>query len=439
MNLYSLTFLYMFLPCSVAAYHLTPKRGKNAILLLISLAFYTLAEPKYLVLLVGSVLFDYAACLMMEYCGGRTALCRGLMAFVISKNLLLVAFLSSLTRNRELWRPLGLMVCLVTSLGYVLDVYLGRCECEHNLIDFGLFCLLFCKLPAGPLVRWEELRGQLKERRASLSQISDGIVMYIQGLAKKVLIGSGMTALYDQLRILDQSLLSAWLMTAALAFAVYFNLSALCDMARGLGRLFSLELPRNFYYPYQARSVTDFVSRFNMTVTDFFSVYLTPSASVGAQRGRTMVLHLFVLTCIWGLWFGFRVNFIIWGLYFVLFQLLESLGMGKLLQRVPTLLARVYTFAVVLVSFVIFAGNNVSQSLYYIGAMLGMRQTYTSQAMYLASSNYMLLIVAAVLSTSLANMLLRRLRGKVPVFSTLCSLALNLTLVVLSTAFLLIQ
>ena len=438
MNLYSLTFLYLFLPTSVVVYHITPRRVKNAVLLLISLAFYTLAEPKCLVLLAGSVLFDYACCLLMEYSGRKSRVSRAAMLFVLVKNLAMVAFLSSFTQNRELWRPLGLMVCLVTSLGYVLDVYLGNCECEHNLIDFALFCLLFCKLPAGPLVRWEELHGQLKGREASLSQIGDGIVIFIQGLAKKVIVGAGMTALYEQLRVLEQSLLSSWLMTAALALGVYFNLSALCDMARGVGKMFSFELPRNFYYPYQSRSVTEFVGRFNITVTRFFSAYVSPQ-QLAMRPEQARVVALILSTCVWGLWFGFRVNFIIWGLYFVLFQLLEQLGIGRLLQQVPALFARIYTFAVVLISFVIFSGNNVSQSLYYIGAMLGRTRSATNQAVYLASSNYVLLALGLILCTSLAHMGLRWLRARVPAFSTLLGIFLNLTLVVLSTAFLLIR
>lgn len=439
MNIDSLTFLYLFLPVSVAVYHLTPQRAKNAVLLGISLVFYTLAQPTYLVLLAGSVLFDYACGLLMEELGRRSVASRAAVAFVVVKNLALVALVSSLTQNRELWRPLGLMVCLITSLGYVLDVYNGSCECEHNVVDFGLFCLLFCKLPAGPLVRWQELRGQLKERRPSLTQIGDGIVLFIQGLAKKVIVGAGMTALYEQLRVLEQSLLSSWLMTAALALGVYFNFSALCDMARGIGMMFSFELPRNFYYPYQARSVTNFVSRFNITVTRFFSAYLPKPEALRMKPERANVVVLILTTCVWGLWFGFRVNFIIWGLYFVLFQLLEQLGVGRVLERIPALFARIYTFAVVLISFVIFAGNNVSQSLYYIGAMLGRTRSTTNQAMYLASSNYVLLILGFLLCTSLVHSGLRWMRTKVPAFSTLLGVLLNLTLVVLSTAFLLIQ
>lgn len=441
MSLYSLTFIYLFLPLSVLIYYITPARAKNAILVLISLAFYTLAEPRYLPLMLGSVLFDYICCRVMEHAGGQ--LRRVLMMAVFAKNAMLVILLSAFTQNRELWSPLGVMIYAVTSLGYTIDVYSGEIPPEHNLIDFALFCVLFVKLPAGPLVRWNELSGQLKSRRPSLTLISEGVILYIQGLAKKVLIGSSMTAVYDQLAAFprtSQSVVSSWMMTAALAFAIYFNLSSLCDMARGLGKMFSLELPRNFYYPYQSRSVTEFVSRFNITVSDFFRAYLPESWRGKNKTGAQMVLGLAVVTLLWGCWFGFRVNFIIWALYFVLFQLIEKLGLGTLLSKIPALFSRLYTFAVVLLSFVIFAGNSVDQSIRYFKAMLnlGGPKLYTDRAMYIVSSNYVLLIIAFVLCTSLTHTLLRRLHKKVPMFSNLLSIAINTVLLLISTAFLVV-
>jgi len=433
----------LFLPFSVLIYYITPKRAKNAILVLISLSFYTLAEPKYLPLMVGSVLFDYAVCRLMERLDDKEKLRKALMLTVLIKNAMLVILLSAFTQNRELWRPLGVMIYAVTSLGYTLDVYERETECEHNLIDFALFCVLFVKLPAGPLVRWNELRGQIKDRRPSLSTMSEGVILYIQGLAKKVLIGGNMTAIYDQLAAFsrsEQSVVSSWLMTAALAFAIYFNLSSLCDMARGLAKMFSLELPRNFYYPYQSRSVTEFVSRFNITVSDFFRAYLPERLRGELQNGTALVLNIGIVTLFWGAWFGFRVNYIIWGLYFVLFQLLEKLGLGTLLKKLPVLFTRMYTFAVVLLSFVIFAGNNVDQSIRYFKTMLGIGspKLYTDTAMYIASSNYILLIIAFVLCTSLVHTLLVSLRKKVPVFCQIVNIVINTLLLVVSTAFLVV-
>jgi len=443
LNLYSLTFIYLFLPLSVLVYYATPKRAKNAILVLISLSFYTMAEPKYLPLMVGSVLFDYCASRLIESFDTKEKVRKVLMLFVLIKNALLVILLSSFTQNRELWRPLGVMIYAITSLGYTLDVYKRETQCEHNLIDFALFCVLYVKLPAGPLVRWNELRDQIKDRRPSLSMISDGVVLYIQGLAKKVIIGSTMTSIYDRLAAFtpsEQSVVSSWLMTAALAFAIYFNLSSLCDMARGLAKIYSIELPRNFCYPYQSRSITEFVSRFNITVSNFFRAYLPERLRDAPLTGTAMVLNIGIVTLFWGVWFGFRVNFIIWGLYFVLFQLLEQLGLGTTLKKIPVLFSRLYTFAVVLLSFVIFAGNNVDQSIRYFTTMLGLGnpKLYTDPAMYIASSNYILLILACIFCTNLASTILAKLRKKVPVFSELLSSVLNAVLLLLSTAFLLV-
>ncbi|MEG1428446.1 MAG: hypothetical protein RSC64_01500 [Hydrogenoanaerobacterium sp.] len=443
MNLYSLTFIYMFLPASVIFYYIMPRKLKNTVLLLISLAFYTLAEPRYLPLLLCCVLCDYIVYRLMESYEENILLRRGLILFVILKAAGLVVLLSSFTPNRELWRPLGVMVYAVTSLGYGLDIYSGQIKPEHNIIDFALFCLFFVKLPAGPLVRWDDMKQQLKEPKASLTLVSEGVLLYIQGLAKKVLLGGSMTAVYDSLASfprMGQSVVSSWLMVVSLAFAVYFNLSSLCDMARGLGKMFSVDLPRNFYYPYQSRNVTEFVGRFNISVTSFFSAYLPKSWVDDSGKGWQPVFGLAAVTLLWGAWFGFKVNFIIWALYFILFQLLEKLWWGSFLKKLPTLLSRVYTFAVVLMSFVIFAGNSVEQSIGYFKTMLniGYPPLYTDKAMYIFSSNYVLLAVSFVLCTSLVNMLMVKLRRRVPAFYSLLMIALNTGLLLVTTTFLVV-
>lgn len=424
-------------------YYAAPNRAKNAVLVLISLGFYALAEPRYLPLLVASVLADYLCARLMELFDNRPRVRAALFLLTLGKAVWMVASLSHFTQNRELWEPLGVLIYAVTSVGYCADVFRRQIRCEHNLVDFALFSVLFCKLPAGPLVRWEKFSPQLKGRKPSLSMLGEGLFLYLQGLAKKILLGNNMTQLYDQLaaiRMENQSLVSAWMMTAALAFAIYFNLSSLCDMARGLGRMFSLELPRNFYYPYQSRGVGEFVSRFNITVTSFFDAYLPERLRGEKHTGVDMVLHIAVLTLLWGAWFGFGVNYIIWALYFVLFQLLEKLGLGAIIEKIPALFARIYTFAVVLLSFVIFAGNNVDQSIGYFMAMLnlGGPKFATDDALYIASSNYILLLIAFALCTTFVDTALKKLRKRTPVFCSLFEVALGAALLALSTAFLLV-
>ena len=443
MNFYSLTFIYMFLPASVMFYYVAPPKARAPVLLLISIGFYTLAEPRYLLLMIGSVLADYIIFRIMDKHSEKQLLRRVLMLSVFIKTALLVVLLSSFTANRELWRPLGVMVYAITSMGYGLDIYSGEAKPERNIIDFALFCVLFVKLPAGPLVRWNNIKEQIKTPKYSLTLVSEGAVLYIQGLAKKVLIGSNMTLIYNQLASLPstgQSVVSSWLMTVALAFAVYFNLSSLCDMARGLGKMFSIELPRNFYYPYQSRNITEFVGRFNITVTDFFAAYMPKSWRDETQKGTGIVLGIGFLTLLWGVWFGFKVNFIIWALYFVFFQLLEKLGLGAFLEKIPTLLSRVYTFAVVLLSFVIFAGNSVEQSVGYFKTMLtiGSPPLYTDKAMYILSSNYVLLVIAFVLCTSLVHTFMIKMRKRLPAFTSLFSIGINTGLLLLATTFLVV-
>lgn len=438
----SIWFIFFFLPLSLAVYYLAGPRGRTAALVGISLLFYLLCEPKFLWLMALSVTADYGMYRLMERHDDQNRIRRAICAAVVIKNGLLFLGMSVFTQLRGSSMPLGLAVYTLTSLGYLVDVYNGDEVYEHSFLRFALLNIFYGKLLSGPLMRYGQIREQLREKKYSLSRISDGAVLFIQGVAKQVLLGRGLSSLYQELKAMENtghSVLSVWLLTVSLALGLYFTLSGYCDIARGLGKMYQLELPRNFYYPYQSRSITDFVGRFNISVTEFYKQYIYSPLGADLQGGVSSVLNITLVTLLWGVWFGFRVNFILWALYFTAFIFLERGVWGRFLTRLPVFFTRVYTFAVVLFSFVIFSGQSVGESWFYITSMFGLAglPPYNDQTLYLFSSYGALLGLGLLLSTSAVNMAAGWASKKHPHLTSAVSVVFNVSLLVLTLAFIL--
>ena len=272
MQLASFTFLYLFLPVSLVVYYLFPRRMRYGVLLGISFLFFLLGDPASLLFLSVSITADYGLGLLMERFEEKNRWRRIIMLTMVAKNLLFFFGVSCYCQLCGIQTPLGLAVCTLLGTGYAVDIYNGEALYEHNWGKFMLSHVLFMKLPAGPLVRYRMLREQFSPKKVSPAQMSDSIPLFIQGIAKQVILGVPIQQLYAILSGFSQSehsVFSLWLMPLCAAMSLYFTLSGYCDMARGLGGMFGITLPRNFYYPYQSRSVTDFVGRFNISVTSY--------------------------------------------------------------------------------------------------------------------------------------------------------------------------
>ncbi|HCB65328.1 MAG TPA: hypothetical protein DEP43_05125 [Ruminococcaceae bacterium] len=442
MQLASLSFLYLFLPASLAVYYLFPRRMRYGVLLAVSLAFFLLNDPVSLLFLSVSVTADYALGLLMERFEQQNRRRRAIMLVMVGKNLLLFFGISCYCQLHGMATPLGLSVCTLLGTGYAVDIYNGEALYEHNWGKFLLAHTLFMKLPAGPLVRYRTLREQFLPKKADFARMSEPIALFIQGVAKQAILGSPIRQLYDTLSSFsraDHSVFSLWLMPLCAAMSLYFTLSGYCDMARGLGGMFGISLPRNFYYPYQSRSITDFVGRFNISVTDYLKTYIYHPLGEDSGGFASSALNIGVVTLLWGIWFGFRINYLLWGAFFVLLILLERSVWGKILIKLPVFFLRIYTFALVLLSFVIFNGRSVGQSLFFFQGMLGLGglPMATSPILYLLSQYAPYLVLAVLFSTSLPHSLKGALRKKSPAAASAVGMVFYGGLLFLSTGFLL--
>ena len=426
MQLASLSFLYLFLPASLAVYYLFPRRMRYGVLLAVSLAFFLLNDPVSLLFLSVSVTADYALGLLMERFEQQNRRRRAIMLVMVGKNLLLFFGISCYCQLHGMATPLGLSVCTLLGTGYAVDIYNGEALYEHNWGKFLLAHTLFMKLP----------------KKADFARMSEPIALFIQGVAKQAILGSPIRQLYDTLSSFsraDHSVFSLWLMPLCAAMSLYFTLSGYCDMARGLGGMFGISLPRNFYYPYQSRSITDFVGRFNISVTDYLKTYIYHPLGEDSGGFASSALNIGVVTLLWGIWFGFRINYLLWGAFFVLLILLERSVWGKILIKLPVFFLRIYTFALVLLSFVIFNGRSVGQSLFFFQGMLGLGglPMATSPILYLLSQYAPYLVLAVLFSTSLPHSLKGALRKKSPAAASAVGMVFYGGLLFLSTGFLL--
>ncbi|MCM1535510.1 MAG: MBOAT family protein [Clostridium sp.] len=402
----SIIFLFRFLPIFIICYFLAPKRMKNVILFLGSLIFYAWGEPVYVTLMLFSTIVDYALGRLIDANRGKPA-AKVFLATSVAVNLLLLGVFKL---------HIGISFYTLQVMSYTIDVYRGEAKVQKNILDFGVFVSLFPQLIAGPIVRYKSVADSLHDRPVDINKISYGVKRFVTGLAKKVLIADNAGELWEIISVMDygsMSVLSAWLGAVALAFRIYFNLSGYSDMAIGLGEILGFHFPENFNYPYLSSSVTEFGDRWFISLGSWFREYVyTPLG--GSRKGlRRQMINILVVWALMGIWYGVGVNFLVWGLWFAVFVVLEKLFLGKALNGLPKLFRRVYTGLVVLFGWVIFSSETVTGALRYVKAMFNLNQgsVLDARGLYLGGEYLMLLVIAAVASTPVISGRIQKLKS----------------------------
>ena len=338
--------------------------------------------------------------------------------------------------------PIGISFYTFQILSYTIDVYRGDALPQRSLVDFGAYVSMFPQLIAGPIVRYSDVARQLKHRTHSLEKASLGVRRLLIGLGKKVLIANQLgqlTVLFRESR--QPSVLYVWVYAAAFALQIYFDFSGYSDMAIGLGKIFGFDLLENFNYPFISRSVSEFWRRWHMSLGGWFRDYLyIPLGGNRVSRPR-WALNLLVVWSLTGLWHGAAWNFVLWGLLFALLLALEKLWLGRLMEKLPGWLVRIPVLAVLLVSFVLFNADSLSQALSDTAGMFGLGDLPLTSAdtLYHLRSYGPLLLLAMVGATPLPRNAVRRLEGSrvlpwlEPV--ALCALLLAVTAFLVSGSF----
>ena len=427
MRFSSLPFLFGFLPLTLALYFAAPPRWRNLVLLLTSLVFYGWGEPVYLGIMVLSILIDYTHGLLVERYRSRDKLARWFVAESVILNLGLLGFFKywdffaeNLSRlpgitlpALGLPLPIGISFFTFQTMSYTIDVYRRDAPAQRDIVAFGAYVTMFPQLVAGPIVRYREVAAELKERVNTTADFAAGAGRFTVGLAKKVLLANSIGALWDaELAAQSAGMLTAlggWLGIAAYGFQIYFDFSGYSDMAIGMGRMLGFHFPENFARPYTAASVTEFWRRWHISLTTWFREYLYIPLG-GSRRGTARtVRNIFIVWLCTGFWHGASWNFILWGLHFFLWLMLEKYLLKDFLQRLPRWLRHAYTLLVVFAGWGIFAMEDLSVCGGYFRVCFGGGALWSAVDGYYLRTYAVLLVLLTVGSANTVKSVWERL------------------------------
>ena len=426
----SVIFLFWYLPAVLAVYYLIPRKYRNLWLFAVNLVFYGWGEPVYIFLMLFSVAINYVSGRLIALWRqdrpkkAKAALIVNtavnlLLLIVFKYSDLLVSTFNSLfgagVRAPGLALPIGISFYTFQSMSYPIDVYRGDAACQRDFIKFGTFVSLFPQLIAGPIVRYKDIADRLEDRRESIEQFSSGAARFAVGLGKKVLLANNIGALWDRYAAASSlTLAGAWLGALAFSLQLYFDFSGYSDMAIGLGRMLGFEFLENFRYPYISRSVTEFWRRWHISLGTWFRDYLYIPLG-GNRRGlRRQLLNILIVWSLTGLWHGANWTFLLWGLYYAFFLILEKVFLLRYLKR-SRVLGRVYTLTAAVFGWVLFQLDSPGKVFAYWKAMLGLAGTGLAGAedLYLARSFGSVLLISVLAATPLGKRIYDRFSPQV--------------------------
>ncbi len=421
----SIPFLYFFLPIVLLLYFIVPKKLKNSVLLLSGLVFYAWGEPKYVVIMIISILVGYVFGLLIERFRGKklsklfmilsVMVDLGLLVYFKYVDFFIENFNNATGLGIPLLRialPIGISFYTFQILSYTVDVYRGTVPAQKNPINLGAYISMFPQLIAGPIVRYSDVEKELRSRTHSLEKAYDGIIRFCVGLGKKILIANALGELCETFKATDEKTVAFyWLYAIAFSLHIYFDFSGYSDMAIGLGKIFGFTFMENFNYPYISKSVTEFWRRWHMSLGQWFRDYVY--IPLGGNRVSTLkhLRNIFVVWFLTGFWHGADWNFIVWGLYFAVLLTIEKMWLGKHLAK-SNVLSRIYLLFLIIISFVIFNAASMGEALQYIGGMFGIGAVgfAGAQWLYYLTSYAFILIIAAVGATPIPKKAVEHLR-----------------------------
>lgn len=419
----SITFLFYFLPILLIIYFIVPKKFENLVLFIFSLFFYFYGEPKYGFLLLLSCVINYIMGSLIDrhrkY--GKIFLIIALLYDIGS--LLYFKYLDFFIENINnifkseiplfhIIMPIGISFFTFQTISYVVDIYNKKVEPSKSFLNFATYVCLFPQLVAGPIVRYETIANELKNRVSNFDTFALGVKRFTIGLAKKVLIANLLGEMCTSLASLSNGSVMSYLLEAVgYTLQIYFDFSGYSDMAIGLGLFFGFHFLENFNYPLIASSITDFWRRWHISLSSFFRDYVY--IPLGGNRVSLLkwIRNIFIVWFLTGFWHGASWNFILWGLYFAVILVLEKKIYGKYLNNTKVF-KYIYTIVLVVISFVIFNSQSLNDIKIFLTSMFGLNNLplINTETLYYIRSYLVLLIIAITLSTPLLKVIRNKLK-----------------------------
>ncbi|MBR5285618.1 MAG: MBOAT family protein [Clostridia bacterium] len=368
----SLIFIFAYLAVTLAVYYVAPLKLRNLVLFVVSLAFYGWGEPKYIALMIVSILIAYFFGFFIEkHRESNKRRAKIYLAISLVGNLSFLLFFKYYNFFAEnigfsviegLTLPVGISFYTFQIMSYSIDLYRGEVPLARRIIPFGTYVTLFPQLIAGPIVRYKDVCDQMEGRKETVSKFASGVNRFVTGLAKKLILGDSAAAIAELLERngeFETTVVGTWIIMICYTFHIYFDFSGYSDMAIGLGRMFGFEFVENFNYPYIAKSITDFWRRWHITLSTWFREYIyIPLGGNRVSKPRAF----FNLAAVWfltGFWHGADWNYILWGVYFWVFLVIEKAFLGRLLKKIPAL-GHIYTLIIVGFGWIIFFHSDLS-------------------------------------------------------------------------------
>ncbi len=454
-------------------YFFSSDKIRNVLIFITGLLFYAWGEPFYVCLMLFSTAIDYTAgrlmakydddnkkrkiCLIVSVCMNV-----GLLAIFKYSDFLIDSFngvfgtsvtnpvvlvnkaLNSLypfgLNEKRVELPIGISFYTFQSMSYTIDLYLRNIKVQKSFLNFASYVSLFPQIVAGPIVRYEDVANELESRTVNIAKISAGIGLFVKGLAKKVLLANNIGMVWTQIKAMDYSTISvatAWLGIIAFAFQIYFDFSGYSDMATGLGKMLGFEFPKNFDHPYISKSISEFWRRWHITLGSWFRSYVYIPLGGNRNGNFKTYRNLFITWALTGLWHGASWNFILWGLFFGVLIIIERLGFGKILEKLPSAVSMLYTFVMVLFGWVLFDTDTLADAGRYYAAMFGAGGSLVdSYARYTIASNAVMLVLCILISGGLGSRLISFCEEKNKRASAVAGVAVKIGGLLICTAYL---
>lgn len=398
------TFLFLFLPCVLILYYIPFVRKRRAlsnfVLTTSSIAFYAWGEPFFVLLMLFSIAMNWAfGLLVTKFKGTGKAKAAVIISSVLNVSMLFVfKYLTFILKNINLLLntdidtldialPIGISFFTFQAMSYVIDVYRGKGTAQKNPLNVALYISFFPQLIAGPIVRYETVANEIRNRRENFDDFSDGVYRFAIGLSKKVILANNLAGIADlAFANVNPSVVMAWTGAIAYTLQIYFDFSGYSEMAIGLGKMFGFHFLENFNYPYVSKSITDFWRRWHMSLGTWFRDYVyIPLGGSRVNSKARLVFNLFVTWALTGIWHGANWTFLVWGLlYFVLLTLEKLTKFDKKLHG----FGHVYTLLFVILGWVLFRADTISAAISYMGSMFGLTSNIFCDELILTYISY---------------------------------------------------
>ena len=446
----SISFLYYFLPVVLILYFVVPKKAKNVILLIASIIFYFYGEPKYIFLMLAEIIIAYFGAILIDKYKNKKVL---ILILTIHLGLLGIFKYADFTIKNinflfksqipllKLTLPIGISFFTFQIISYIVDVYNGKVKVQKSFIKLATYVSLFPQLIAGPIVRYETIENELENRTHSFENFAYGVRRFILGLSKKVLIANMLGELCSNfMSVTEKSVVLYWMFGIGYMLQIYFDFSAYSDMAIGLGRMFEFHFLENFNYPYIAKSITEFWRRWHISLSSWFKDYVYIPLGGNRKGTKILIRNILIVWTLTGIWHGASWNFVIWGLLFGIILIIEKLWLGKLIEKLPTIIRRIYVLFIVMISFIIFNGNSLQDIWNNIIGLFGVNNLPVSNSytIYYLRNYIIVIIIALIGATPILKNTIEKLKqnNKIEKIINILEPILLITLLLVITAYL---